>query len=270
MRLESKMKPGYEASREYFIVRCGFLRGIVTGLGGRRATIEVEIDGDCAIYDIRIPTKNHWWRRLTQFLRPSHIDEQELHNAYEVMQSMREETQERLDELQRAVDSHHRTESLFIKVFAAAPVAMLITENKEGRIRYVNNRFAEQLGVSRAEALGKTASELAVWASQAERKLVRTERESGTGELGSLEVLLKSRSGELRVILLSTESLIMSGDTSARSGTPWTSRIETQCEKRPCAPVSRKPSEPAKSFATFFASPGLAVPSGPGSISARS
>lgn len=35
MRLESKMKPGYEASREYFIVRCGFLRGIVTAHDGR-------------------------------------------------------------------------------------------------------------------------------------------------------------------------------------------------------------------------------------------
>ena len=212
LRLETKMKPGYEASREYFIVRCGFLRSIVTGLGGRQATIEVEIDGDCAIYDIRIPSKGHWRRRLVKFLRRSRIDEQDLQNSYEVMQNMREETQERLDELQRAVDSHHQMEERFIKVFAAAPVAMLIAENKEGRIRFVNNSLIEQLGVSREEALGKTATELGIWPTQVERDSVRSKREAGTGQLKSHEVLLKSGTGELRVVLLSTESLILSGE----------------------------------------------------------
>lgn len=56
------------------------------------------------------------------------------------------------------------TEAQFSTAFHASPVLMTIAKLEDGRLIEVNDAFMQVLGLTRAEAIGRTTAELGVWA----------------------------------------------------------------------------------------------------------
>jgi PAS domain S-box-containing protein len=64
------------------------------------------------------------------------------------------------------------SEDRFVIAFYASPIAMAITTVAEGRYVDVNEAFERQMGYARAEIIGHTSLELAVWPTPADRAAV--------------------------------------------------------------------------------------------------
>ncbi|MGB3241256.1 MAG: PAS domain S-box protein, partial [Candidatus Omnitrophota bacterium] len=74
------------------------------------------------------------------------------------------------------------SEEKFSKAFRSSPVLMAVTRLADGHIVDVNESFADSLGYSREEAIGKTTLELNIWADPEQRK-VFTEKFKERGQV---------------------------------------------------------------------------------------
>ncbi|MGE5389693.1 MAG: PAS domain S-box protein [Deltaproteobacteria bacterium] len=96
------------------------------------------------------------------------------------------------------------SEDKLAKAFAASPNLMAISSLDEGRYIEVNEQFSVLTGYSREEALGKTVSELRIWADSDERiKLVDAIRKNSS--VRNLEIMLRTKQGQLMEGLVSSE-----------------------------------------------------------------
>ena len=75
-------------------------------------------------------------------------------------------------DLQRTEQALKNSEAIRSLAFDSSPDAIVITEKETGRYIEVNRSFREQTGFSDAEVIGKTASELGIWAHPSDRKRV--------------------------------------------------------------------------------------------------
>ncbi len=69
-----------------------------------------------------------------------------------------------------AEDAVRRSEGLLAHLVATSPDVITLTDLKTGRYAMVNQAFERHLGFSAAEAIGRTATELGVWGSEAVRE----------------------------------------------------------------------------------------------------
>lgn len=103
------------------------------------------------------------------------------------------------------------SEEKFSKAFRASPTAMAITTLAKGRFVDVNESFERGTGFSRAELLGRTSQELAIWEDPEQREQMRRQLEE-RGTVRNLEVGLRSKSGEVRHVVYSAEVLELDGE----------------------------------------------------------
>jgi PAS domain S-box-containing protein len=100
----------------------------------------------------------------------------------------------------------HQSEQRFFTAFRSSPEAMSITVLKDGRYIEANDVFLRTLGYEREELVGKTSTELRIWARLEDRsaliqKLLR-------GELvRDMELNARTKSGQIRQVLLSLETI---------------------------------------------------------------
>jgi diguanylate cyclase (GGDEF)-like protein/PAS domain S-box-containing protein len=100
----------------------------------------------------------------------------------------------------RAEESHKR----FEKAFFASPQAMVISTIEHGRILDVSNSFLALMGYSRDDIVGRTSIELGMWADETGRpKTLALLHEEIA--VRNLETTVRTKSGEMRDVLLSTE-----------------------------------------------------------------
>jgi diguanylate cyclase (GGDEF)-like protein/PAS domain S-box-containing protein len=104
-----------------------------------------------------------------------------------------------------------RAEERVTTVFRASPVAIGISSLTDGRLTDVNDSFLRLIGYRRNEALGRTMAELGLWVGPAEytMQLERLDQHWATREL---ETQLRTRSGNIRDVLVSLERLDVSGE----------------------------------------------------------
>ncbi len=93
------------------------------------------------------------------------------------------------------------TEEKFFQIFQNAPMAMTISELRNGRYLYVNKAFEEFSGFKREEIIGKTPVEIG-FISQAESNMI-TSMLASKHEIDNTEITLINRKGEKFVIELS-------------------------------------------------------------------
>ncbi|MGA9377866.1 MAG: PAS domain S-box protein [Phormidium sp.] len=120
---------------------------------------------------------------------------------------MADQLQSLFDRFENALQE---SEERFTTIFRASPDPISITSLAEGRFLEVNNRMIEFYGYSREELIGRTAVELGFWTNVAVRqqfkRLLHKQR-----RVDNLEVTFSTKSGELKVVLLSAELCNLQG-----------------------------------------------------------
>lgn len=108
--------------------------------------------------------------------------------------------------------SLQQREEPFFKLFYASSNPMAITTSKEGRIIDLNEAYARFTGYKREELIGQTTIENGIWANPEQRdKVVRRLQEKG--KVHNLEAGVHTKTGDMRTILFSIDTVILNGET---------------------------------------------------------
>ncbi len=110
----------------------------------------------------------------------------------------------------REEEARRASEALFAKVFQASPEIITLTSLGDGRYIDVNDRFTEILGHGRKDIIGRTASDLGVWAEPGFRDRV-LEKLHRDGAIRDMETQVRTRTGERVDFMFSAETLPFRG-----------------------------------------------------------
>ncbi len=111
-------------------------------------------------------------------------------------------------ERRRAEKKLAESENKFSAAFMSSPAILIISTVEEGRYVEVNNAFTAFTGYSREETLGKTSTALALWDAPGQRaELFRLFERDGC--IKNAEIKIKTKTGETRTGLLSTQKIIL-------------------------------------------------------------
>ncbi|MBX3303613.1 MAG: PAS domain S-box protein [Nitrospira sp.] len=99
-----------------------------------------------------------------------------------------------------------RSQQHFQTLFNWTPSAVGISTVAEGRFIDVNEGFSQLTGYKREELIGRTTLELGLWVDPAERATVLREIQE-QGHLHNREGLLRTKSGEIRSLMVSIDSV---------------------------------------------------------------
>ena len=102
------------------------------------------------------------------------------------------------------------SEEKFSKAFRASPEMMSISSLSEARFIEVNEAFERQSEYRRDEIIGRTDLDLGIWLHTRERDELRAELSKGVA-LRDREVHLQTRSGQVRIVSVSTEIIELEG-----------------------------------------------------------
>ncbi len=109
-----------------------------------------------------------------------------------------------------AEEALRASEERFSKAFHASPHSMVITSLDEGRYLDVNGSFLKITGYSREEVIGRTSTDLNVWADAEDRAgMVRAIQEQG--RVSDMELRFRRKSGEEFVALFSAVVITLDG-----------------------------------------------------------
>jgi len=103
------------------------------------------------------------------------------------------------------------SEEKFSKAFHASPDWVALSKLDTGEFLEVNEGFERVSGYSRAEAIGRTALQLGIWAYPGQRAELVARLASG-GVVRDIETSFRRKSGEERVIQLSLEVIDLGGE----------------------------------------------------------
>jgi two-component system sensor histidine kinase UhpB len=103
------------------------------------------------------------------------------------------------------------SEERFAKMFRSGPIVVGLTAASDDRILEINDAFARTFGYDRADAIGRSASELGIWASARDREHVLA-LVKAQGALHGYEMHARSRSGAPLDLLLFTERITIGGE----------------------------------------------------------
>ncbi|HEY9625996.1 MAG TPA: PAS domain S-box protein [Coleofasciculaceae cyanobacterium] len=120
------------------------------------------------------------------------------------------QTAQRLQELfERATTALEESEEKFAKMLRSTPAPIAIA-TPEGRYLEVNDAFVELLGYSRAEVIGRKASEVGLWADLEERNHY-VQAIATLGRISNWECRFRKKSGAVVTALFSAESINIGG-----------------------------------------------------------
>jgi PAS domain S-box-containing protein len=108
-------------------------------------------------------------------------------------------------------DALQKSENKFSKAFRTIPDMITIATIDGGRLIEVNDSFTRVTGYTREEMLGQSAMELDIWTKIEDRnRMVRILEQKG--RVKNEEFVFRTKSGELRDVLLSAERIEVNGE----------------------------------------------------------
>ncbi len=111
----------------------------------------------------------------------------------------------------KAEEAMHASEERFSKAFRASPVPMSIVTYKEGRYIDVNESFLSNSGYTNEEIIGRTTTDIGIYADPEERSRLRQILEQHGG-IRNVEVHRRVKGGEVRIALTSSELITLDGE----------------------------------------------------------
>lgn len=130
------------------------------------------------------------------------------------LRKLQKQLQLQNEQLQQEIQERQQAEEKFAKSFLGSPSPIAITTLPEGRFVEVNPSFLRMSGYSQTEVLGRTASELKLGIAQdAYEKAIHQFLERGS--LYNQEFDFRTKSDEIRTVLLSIEKIDLSGTPCA-------------------------------------------------------
>ena len=115
---------------------------------------------------------------------------------------------------ERARQALKKSEERFSKAFNFSPLGMTITRLSDGRYIEVNPASERVLGYSQADCAGKTALEVGIWLSPADRDDY-TRRLRQDGHLLGYETRMRNKQGEVVEVRMWAESIELDGEPCA-------------------------------------------------------
>ncbi len=103
------------------------------------------------------------------------------------------------------------SEERFSKAFKASPIIITISQIKEGRLLEVNETFEKITGYKREEVVGRSTTELGLWANPADRHhivVILLE----TGEFRNEEIQFRIKNGSIVTCLVSGDLIELDGE----------------------------------------------------------
>lgn len=123
----------------------------------------------------------------------------ELGKAFNKMAARLEED---ISERVKAEESLQESEEKFSKAFQFTPNLMTITTMDDGRIIEINDAFCQKLGYEREVCIGRTTTELNVWANPYQRDQI-VEKVKAEGFVNNIETSMLLKSGEIKRLVAS-------------------------------------------------------------------
>ncbi len=94
----------------------------------------------------------------------------------------------------------------FTKLFNNSPYPMSIVSSKDGRIMDINSSYLSLIGMQYEDVIGKTSLELGIWADKDQRDELFSQALNNE-QVKNQEVIVKSKDGSTRTILMSIEQI---------------------------------------------------------------
>ncbi|MFB2978149.1 PAS domain S-box protein [Microseira sp. BLCC-F43] len=138
----------------------------------------------------------------------SYLLEKELAEKNAKLQQLNEELEALVD---RRTAQLRQEQEKFAKAFQSTPHAITITQLSDGRHIEVNDAFCEMTGYAADEIIGRTAVDLNIWVNLSDRKRL-FELLSSQGFVRNYEFESRTKSGEIRTALLSSEMIEIGGE----------------------------------------------------------
>jgi PAS domain S-box-containing protein len=112
-----------------------------------------------------------------------------------------------ITERKHSEEALHLSQENFARAFNSNPAALTITHVDDGTFLIVNESYTDIMGYQPQEILGKTVGALNIYVNADERsQLIQNLREQG--RVRNHELLVRSKSGELRSLMVSMEPIL--------------------------------------------------------------
>jgi PAS domain S-box-containing protein len=116
-----------------------------------------------------------------------------------------------ITERKKAEEKIRESEKRFSTIFEDSPVSIAISRLKDSKIIHVNAAITSFLGYSYTEMMGRTTTELGIWAISSDRKYFVKSLSSNQG-VEDMETTLRLKSGEKRQVMVWGELIELSGE----------------------------------------------------------
>ncbi len=131
--------------------------------------------------------------------------------AWARVKAARDEAARLRDQIHLAERQLKESESRFATAFRVSPNLMSITRLADGRIVDISDSFLAALEYEREEVLGRSTLELAMWADSSERDMLAADLKETNISLDR-EVGIRTKSGKIRTVMLSTTEVELDGE----------------------------------------------------------
>ena len=114
-----------------------------------------------------------------------------------------------ITERKQTEEAFRQSEKRFSQVFHASPIAISITAPEDGRYIDANNAWLRLFGYRREEVIDNTSLRLNIWV-QPEQESIMIRRLQATGSVRDFGHLARTKSGQVRDVLVSAEVIELS------------------------------------------------------------
>lgn len=142
---------------------------------------------------------------VQHYSNPNAYSENELH----ILEFVSSEVARAIDR-KRAADALRESEARFSHIFHNAPVAISLSDEETGAFIDCNESFCQFSGYRRDEILGRSRSQIGLWASPQERQRVLDKLDRDP-VLKNEIILYQTKAGNVRSVLVSSELVGISG-----------------------------------------------------------